>query len=364
MPRNGAGTMSIMHPILIGAFRSSSAVNQNFADIGDEITNSLPLDGQAGMSGQFKADDGSVSAPGISFDADTNTGFRRSADNETRWVGGGQDRAVMDANGKLKLNGALAVAGEFSATSGKFNPQILAGTGAAKLSLRRRENDALLLHFDGADGSTTFTDSSLTPKTFTANGDAQIDTADSKFSGASGLFDGTDDYITTPDSADFVLGSEDFTIDLWFNCNAPSGAIRHLAGQNGPTSSAANTSFHIQRTVGDNRLGQICHLRKRTMNRLFEKTPTGLLSEVDPAQADQVRQGRRWSHTNIVIDVLWTAEEEAAGDAEQKAAVDQAATAAAANAEAATAKQAMRASAVKKLEALGLSQDEIDALML
>ena len=258
----------------------------------------MPLDGPTGMSGQFKAQNGSVSAPGISFDADTNTGFRRSADNETRWVGGGRGPGRHGSKWQAE---AERRARQFRANlpprPANSTRRILAGTGAAKLSLRRRENDALLLHFDGADGSTTFTDSSLTPKTRTANGDAQIDTADSKFSGASGLFDGTDDYITTPDSADFVLGSEDFTIDLWFNCNAPSGAIRHLAGQNGPTSSAANTSFHIQRTVGDNHLGQICHLRKRTMNRLFEKTPTGLLSEVDPAQADQVRQGRRWSHT-------------------------------------------------------------------
>lgn len=44
---------------------------------------------------------------------------------------------------------------------------------------------------DGADAATTFTDSETTPKTVTANGNAQIDTAQSKFGGASALFDGT-----------------------------------------------------------------------------------------------------------------------------------------------------------------------------
>ena len=70
-----------------------------------------------------------------------------------------------------------------------------------------------LLHMDGADASTTFTDES--GKTWTANGNAQIDTAQSKFGGASGLFDGTGDYITTPDSDDFYLGTGKFTVDFW-----------------------------------------------------------------------------------------------------------------------------------------------------
>ena len=48
----------------------------------------------------------------------------------------------------------------------------------------------LLLHCNGTDGSTTFTDE--IGKTVTANGNAQIDTAQSKFGGASGLFDGTE----------------------------------------------------------------------------------------------------------------------------------------------------------------------------
>jgi hypothetical protein len=68
-----------------------------------------------------------------------------------------------------------------------------------------------LLHMDGADASTTFTDES--GKTWTAAGSAQIDTAQSKFGGASGLFDGTGDYISTPDSADFYYGTGAFTIE-------------------------------------------------------------------------------------------------------------------------------------------------------
>ena len=77
-------------------------------------------------------------------------------------------------------------------------------------------NTVSLLHMDGTDAATTFTDSaSGGTHTWTANGNAQIDTAQSKFGGASGLFDGTGDYLSAPDSEDWNFGSGDFTIDFW-----------------------------------------------------------------------------------------------------------------------------------------------------
>lgn len=105
-----------------------------------------------------------------------------------------------------------------------------------------------LLHFDGADGSTTFIDE--TGKVWTANGDAQIDTAQSKFGGASGLFDGTGDYVDTPDSTDFTLGSNDFTIDAWFQDNASGGAFRFIAGQT-TGGFGVEFSFDLGLTSGD-----------------------------------------------------------------------------------------------------------------
>jgi hypothetical protein len=73
---------------------------------------------------------------------------------------------------------------------------------------------SLLLHMDGSNGSTTFTDSSSNALTITANGDAQISTAQSKFGGASGLFDGNADYITLAPAANLQFDA-DFTIEVW-----------------------------------------------------------------------------------------------------------------------------------------------------
>ncbi len=88
---------------------------------------------------------------------------------------------------------------------------------------------SLLLHFDGADGSTTFTDNSPTPKTPTVNGNAQIDTAVFKFGGASGLFDGTGDYLQYAQNAAFDFGSGDYTIELQYKPNVTNTTQVFLA---------------------------------------------------------------------------------------------------------------------------------------
>lgn len=91
--------------------------------------------------------------------------------------------------------------GDYSATSAEFTPAI------APLP-------ALLLHFDGANGSTTFTDNSQNALTVTVNGGAVISTAQSKFGGSSGYFDGNGDYLSVAPSAALNF-SADFTIEMW-----------------------------------------------------------------------------------------------------------------------------------------------------
>ena len=78
----------------------------------------------------------------------------------------------------------------------------------------------LLLHMDGADASTTFTDASRAAHgNATAGGTAQVDTAQSKFGGASLLCDGNSDYISYDDHADWDFPG-DFTIEAFIRFNS------------------------------------------------------------------------------------------------------------------------------------------------
>jgi hypothetical protein len=85
---------------------------------------------------------------------------------------------------------------------------------------------SLLLHMDGSNGSTTFTDSSSNAVTVTAYGNAQISTTQSKFGGASGYFDGSGDYLTV--SSHPTIGSQDFTIEFWLYPNTVTGLQIYL----------------------------------------------------------------------------------------------------------------------------------------
>jgi len=87
-------------------------------------------------------------------------------------------------------------------------------------------NVSLLLHGDGTNGSTTIVDSSPSPKTVTAVGDAQISTTESKFNGSSLKFDGTGDYLSTGPDSNLALGSGDFTVEAFIYVTSLSSNYR------------------------------------------------------------------------------------------------------------------------------------------
>jgi hypothetical protein len=83
-------------------------------------------------------------------------------------------------------------------------------------------NVALLLHCDGSNGSTTFTDLSLNGHAITRYGNAAISTTQSRFGGASLYLDGDGDYLEIPDHASFDFGAGEFTIEFWAFCTDQS----------------------------------------------------------------------------------------------------------------------------------------------
>ena len=73
----------------------------------------------------------------------------------------------------------------------------------------------LMLHCDGTNGGTTFTDNSGSAHTVTPAGNTHTDTAVKKFGTAAGQFDGTGDYLSVPNSTNWDFGTSAFTWDLW-----------------------------------------------------------------------------------------------------------------------------------------------------
>lgn len=103
-------------------------------------------------------------------------------------------------------------------------------------------NVKVLLHLNGTDGSTTFTDERGI-HTWAAAGNAQLDTAQKKWGTASLLLDGTGDYAKTEDNlSDFQFGSSSWTIEGWFYLNETTGANLRVLFEFGGTAAGWSTS--------------------------------------------------------------------------------------------------------------------------
>jgi hypothetical protein len=109
-------------------------------------------------------------------------------------------------------------------------------------------NVSLLLHGDGANGSTTIVDNSPSPKTVTAVGDAQISTAQSKFGGASIAFDGNGDYLSIPDNNDWDI-SGDYTVEFWARMPSQS-TVNYALGYFGTTAVNGASGFALGHYLG------------------------------------------------------------------------------------------------------------------
>lgn len=84
-------------------------------------------------------------------------------------------------------------------------------------------NTLMMLHMDGANLGTSFTDSANSPTVITANGDAITSTITPKFGTAAYLGGGLAGYLQGNVAAGLQTIAADFTIDFWVRFTAASG---------------------------------------------------------------------------------------------------------------------------------------------
>jgi alkaline phosphatase len=91
-------------------------------------------------------------------------------------------------------------------------------------------NVTILLHFDGTNNSTSIVDSSSGARSVTANGDAKISTAQSKFGESSLLLLGNSDYLTSSANSVFAFGTGAFTIEAFIKMTNFSNQFNTVVG--------------------------------------------------------------------------------------------------------------------------------------
>lgn len=103
---------------------------------------------------------------------------------------------------------------------------------------------SLLCHFDGTDAATTTTDNSSNAHTLTANGNVQLDTAQSVFGGSSSLHDGSGDYWSIADHGSLDLGTGAFTIEFRLRMASTAALGGILSKGNGTTAGQWDLVFN------------------------------------------------------------------------------------------------------------------------
>lgn len=98
-------------------------------------------------------------------------------------------------------------------------------------------NVSALLHLNGADGGTSFVDEK--GHTFSAIGNAQLDTAQARFGVSSLLLDGVNDGVSIASNSAFGMSTGEFTVECWIRL--PSNAA-----------SGGSTIFDFRSTTSDN----------------------------------------------------------------------------------------------------------------
>lgn len=79
---------------------------------------------------------------------------------------------------------------------------------------------SLLLHGNGANGGTTFVDSSTNNRSISVSGTVTTSTAEKKYGSAAIAYGASSSYLYTPDFSGFDMGSGDFTMEAWVYLNA------------------------------------------------------------------------------------------------------------------------------------------------
>lgn len=158
MPRDSSGNYSLPfgNPVVPGSIIESSWANTTLSDIAAALTDSLPRDGTAGMTGPFLLEDGSVSAPSLAFENQENSGLFRPADNVVGLAVGGQQPISFAPGGVTIPTGktfATPVITIGPATDVDSNALIYTRNGAQVGTFR---NGSLGTGITGPDGNLKF----------------------------------------------------------------------------------------------------------------------------------------------------------------------------------------------------------------
>jgi hypothetical protein len=117
--RNSSGNYSLPsgNPVVGGTTISSTWANSTLGDLESAMTDSLSRSGKGGMQAPLKVSDGTVAAPGVTWDADPDCGLYRVGANSVGMSANSSQIQRWEATGTT-ITGTVAVSGAATLSSG------------------------------------------------------------------------------------------------------------------------------------------------------------------------------------------------------------------------------------------------------
>jgi hypothetical protein len=175
MPRNASGTYSLpsaVNPVVGNTPATAAWANNTMSDIGNELTQSLDRNGRGAMLGQLQLDAGAVGAPGLAWRLETNSGLYRAGAGDLRFAIAGVDRLKMTAS-RLTISAALQATGQVLAEDGLISAPGLSFSGEAGAGLYRAGSHDVRLAVNSKDIAQATTKLSISAATAATGGTRQ-----------------------------------------------------------------------------------------------------------------------------------------------------------------------------------------------
>lgn len=212
MPRlsNGLYQLPSGNPVTSGTTITADWANRTLPDIATALSNTLTADGTLPMTAPMKFADGSVIAPGITFNSDSSTGIYRKTTSTLGLTANGVDALVLNTTGG-SFTGNLSVAGTTTFTGATTH------SGAVSLASTLNVTGATSLSSLTTSGNTSVGGTLTVTGATTHTGALSGSTASFTGTVTAPLFSGSGASLTNiPTSAlaspTFTLGSTTLTV--------------------------------------------------------------------------------------------------------------------------------------------------------
>jgi len=218
---------------------SSSDSSSSFSSLSSSSLSSVSESSSSPLKSSSSSDssNSSVSSSPSSMSSDSSDSSSGSESSSPLKSSESSESSVSSESSQSSQSSPSSASSGSSGSSGSSNSSQSSVSSESSSSVIQNVETVLLLHMNGVDEGTAFTDDSCSYHTITANGDANTETSTKKFGTASlQVTTAGTGYLSVPDSSDFDFSTNDFTIDCWvyITANGTKTIINHgdMSGSN------------------------------------------------------------------------------------------------------------------------------------